>query len=221
VTTKPVRRPRASQRSGPRPRRAPRRRIWLSSAPLAAGIAAAALFAVLSTEEPETRTDLAFGRVSVSGEPLPEYAGGTDDATGMAVPEITGQTFDGTRVLIAGEGRPMAIVFLAHWCPHCQREVDDLGAWFDQHGVPGEVDLYSVVTLTDPSAPNYPPASWLQQEGWPLPVLVDDEDSSAASAFGLSGTPFWVFADSEGRIVLRASGEMGGERLQGVLSQLA
>lgn len=62
--------------------------------------------------------------VEVSGEPLPPLAdGAVDPAIGRPVPEARGATFDGTVVVIVRDGQPKLIAFLAHWCPHCQREV--------------------------------------------------------------------------------------------------
>jgi thiol-disulfide isomerase/thioredoxin len=63
------------------------------------------------------------------------------------------------------------VVFVAHWCPHCQAEVPRIVALAKAGKV--SVPIVGVATGTDASAPNYPPSAWLQREGWPYPVLVD------------------------------------------------
>ena len=44
-------------------------------------------------------------------------------------------------VRIAPEGRPLVVAFFAHWCPHCQREVDALTEWLLANKLPSNVDL--------------------------------------------------------------------------------
>lgn len=89
-------------------------------------------------------------------------------------------------------GTPMLIVFLAHWCPHCQAEVPVLVKWSQSGLVPESLDVIAVATGTDQGAPNFPPSEWLASERWPelWPVLVDNKDQTAGNAFGLSGYPF-------------------------------
>lgn len=183
-------------------------------------VVVAAIIALLATGGPASDGALAYGTVTVSGTPLPEPGDGTDQAVGMPIPEVRGQAFDGSPLQIGPTGRPLTIAFLAHWCSHCQAEVQALSAWFRTNGFPEGVDLVSVATLTDPTLPNYPPATWLEREGWSLPVLVDDEASSASGAFGLTGTPFWVLVNSDGTVAARVSGEVGVPGLTELLSNL-
>ena len=72
--------------------------------------------------------------------------------------------------------------------------------------MPTEVDFISVSTASDEIRPNYPPNLWLESEGWPVPVVVDDEAGTVANAFGLSGFPFWVAVGSDGTILFRQMG---------------
>ena len=55
-----------------------------------------------------------------------------DPAIGKTVPTLTGKSvYDGGAVTIGpdtGGGKPQVIVFVAHWCPHCQAEVPRLVA---------------------------------------------------------------------------------------------
>jgi cytochrome c biogenesis protein CcmG/thiol:disulfide interchange protein DsbE len=156
----------------------------------------------------------------ITGSPLPVFtATSGDPAKGMTAPAVTGTSFSGSPVAIQPTGRPTVVIFIAHWCPHCQREVTLLQAWINQNGAPEGVDLVSVATGNDPSRPNYPPDAWLEREGWTIPVMVDPTNS-VATAFGLSAYPYWVFLDGEGKVVMRTTGELTINDLQAILTGL-
>jgi len=180
----------------------------------------AGIFAVVLTsgEEGVSDAEAITGTVSVSGDALPALEGEPDPAVGTPAPVVTGEGFDGAPLTIGGDGRPKAIVFLAHWCPHCQAEVPVIQDWLDTQGAPPGVDLYSVATSIDPNQPNYPPDAWLEREGWTPPVLVDDRENTAARAFGVSVFPFFVFVDADGTVTARATGELTIEQLEGYLA---
>jgi peroxiredoxin len=146
-----------------------------------------------------------------SATSLPVYDATVNDdpAVGMTIPTVTGKTFDGDDITISGsDGKAKVIVFVAHWCPHCQREVPLLKAHLDDTPMPDDVELLTVSTSVKPGADNYPPQEWLEGEGWTAPVLADDEDSSVAQAYGLSAFPYFVVVDKDGKVVGRASGEL-------------
>jgi thiol-disulfide isomerase/thioredoxin len=147
--------------------------------------------------------------------PLPQ--GGDDGAVGTAAPSLEGRSFDGTPITIGADGRPKVIIFLAHWCPHCQAEVPKLVEWFGANGVPSDVDVYGVATGTDKSRPNFPPSAWLEREGWDRPTMVDSADSTAAQAFGLSSYPFFVGLDGDNQVVTRGSGELSTGQWEALL----
>lgn len=156
---------------------------------------------------------------TVSGEVLTQYSGNPDPAVGASMPVATGTNFVGETVSIAPTGQPQAILFLAHWCSHCQREVPAIQSWIDGGGLPEGTELVSVATAIDPAAPNYPPEAWLESEGWTTPVIVD-RSNDISLAFGLSAFPFWVFVDGDGNVVSRQSGELGGDQLDAILSAI-
>lgn len=143
-----------------------------------------------------------------------------DPAVGAAIPEVRGAAFDGSRVAIAHDGRPKVVLFLAHWCPHCQREVPVVQAWLDAGRLDGSVDLVSVATGIDPRLPNYPPDAWLAREGWTAPVLVDT-DGSVADRYGLSAFPYWVAVDARGKVVVRATGELTPGQIDALVAAAA
>lgn len=142
-----------------------------------------------------------------SGSALPTFEPGEDPAVGQPAPTLSGQALDGSELTIEpGDGTPKAIVFLAHWCPHCQREVPVVQQWIDGGGVPEGVEVVSVATGIDRNRPNFPPQDWLEREDWTVPTLVDGGDT-AGRQYGLSTYPYVVMVDGDGNVVQRWSGE--------------
>jgi thiol-disulfide isomerase/thioredoxin len=163
-----------------------------------------------------TSTTVAGGTVDETTTPssadaLPEYDAKLDDdpAVGMTIPTVTGKDFDGKDITISGDdGKAKVIVFVAHWCPHCQREVPLLSEHLKDHPMPDDVELLTVSTAVHPGADNYPPQEWLEREDWTAPVLADDEESTVGQTFGLSAFPYFVVVDADGKVVERATGEL-------------
>jgi len=156
-----------------------------------------------------------FQNVVVTGEALPEYGKGeTDPAIGMTAPVLEGFGFLGNEVTTT-PGNPMLLVFLAHWCPFCQKEVPILVKWSQSGLVPENLDVIAVTTGTDETQPNFPPSVWLANEKWPelWPVLVDNKDQTAGNAFGLAGYPYMTLIGADGKVLWRNSGEISAEAL--------
>jgi cytochrome c biogenesis protein CcmG, thiol:disulfide interchange protein DsbE len=154
--------------------------------------------------------------VDVSGPalaPLPN--GGADPAVGTAAPALSGADYAGTAVAVEpGTEGPMMVVFLAHWCPHCNEEIPVLQQWEEQGGIPEDLQVVGVSTAVSPDRPNYPPDEWLAEKGWAWPVLADDGELTAANAYGVTAFPFMTFIDADGNVTARASGELPIEELQ-------
>jgi thiol-disulfide isomerase/thioredoxin len=147
--------------------------------------------------------------VTVTGSALPKFASsGADEAVGKTIPELKGQSFDGSPVDVRNDGRAKLILFVAHWCPHCRREVPLLVDYLKSNALPGGVDLYTVSTNATSKRPNYPPSAWLKKVGWPAKTLVDSENEDAADAYGLTAFPYFVAIEGSGRVVARTSGEI-------------
>lgn len=157
---------------------------------------------------------------TITGGALPDFQNPDGDAAvGMAVPTVEGTDFTGKTVSISADGRPKVVLFLAHWCPHCQAAVPLLQTWVSAGGVPEGVDLVSVATGIDPSRPNYPPEAWLQREGWTVPVIADTSNT-VAQAYGLPAYPFWVFVGADGKVVARTVGELTIPDLESAIGRL-
>ena len=167
----------------------------------------------------------AFGPVEVEGEPLgPVRRRGatTIRPSASRAPTLVGETPAGEAVTIdpSTEG-PMLLVFVAHWCPHCQAEVPRI---VDLYGGSAELDgveLVAVATGSNPSAENYPPGEWLAGEGWPGRTLLDDEQAAAFLAYGGGSYPYLVAIDADGNVVARDSGEQGEEALEDLVDAAA
>ena len=153
-------------------------------------------------------TTPAYGPVVSEDDPLPSFTSTDGDAAdGLAAPVVEGVSPDGDPVTIGEAGEPTLVAFLAHWCPHCQRELPilvDLQTGGDLDGI----RTVAVLTGTDPAKPNFPPVAWLDREGWTGDVLLDDDAQTAALTYGLSSYPFLVLLDADGKVVARTSGEV-------------
>ncbi|MGD2059867.1 MAG: TlpA disulfide reductase family protein [Acidimicrobiia bacterium] len=166
--------------------------------------------------DPGLDESIGFGEVTVEGEALPFYAdpSAQDVAVGMTAPTVTGNDWDDNQYTIGPDGRPKILIFLAHWCSHCQAEVPVVQDWVDSGGLGEEVDLYGITVATNRLQGNWPPQDWLQEEGWTTPTIMDDADNTAVIAYGQVGTPFYVVLDGDNEVLLRVSGEVGVSGLE-------
>lgn len=188
---------------------------------------AVALFAMGGDDEAQDTTTggdaasgelLATAAISVDGDVLPPAASdGEDPAAGSAAPKLQGVDPAGQGATVEYD-QPTLVAFLAHWCPHCQAELPELVTLAEEGDLDG-MDAVVVLTGTDEAAPNYPPAAWLEREGWSGRVILDDETGTAARAFGLSSYPYLVLVDAEGEIIARNAGELGLEGLRDFVGQ--
>lgn len=158
--------------------------------------------------------------VQVAGaalERLPDE--GVDPAVGMAAPALAGASFDGSPVSITpGDGQPYMLVFLAHWCPHCNAEVPRLIEWRESGSVPADLNVIGISTGVASDRPNYPPSQWVVDKGWPWSVLADSANMDAAAAYGLSGYPFFTIVGADGNVKVRMAGEVGAEALSEIVA---
>jgi thiol-disulfide isomerase/thioredoxin len=161
-------------------------------------------------------------QLTVDGTSLPRFDATTrDTAVGMTAPTLDSVDFAGTAVQAGGAtGKPYALVFLAHWCPHCQAEVPRL-VGLAKNGQIAGVDVVGIPTGTTNQAPNYPPSAWLAREKWPFPVALDTAKAKAAQAYGLSAYPYFVFVDASGKVAGRTSGEIAPDQVEAIFQALA
>lgn len=158
----------------------------------------------------------AYQAVEVTGTGLAPLSreGGPDPAFGLAAPALVGSDYAGETVEVTpGSDGPLMLVFLAHWCPHCNAELPRLNEWRDSGEVPDDLAVVGVSTAVDDERPNFPPGSWLAENDWTWPVLGDDAALTAAGAYGVSGLPFLVVVGDDGTVLARHSGELSVEEL--------
>ena len=176
--------------------------VTLSSEPVAAGL-------------PE-------GETTVTGDLLPEFAGENDDniALGLSAPIFSAPNENSEIVNLEKNGNAKALLFLAHWCGYCQKEVPVVQGFIDSVGVPPGVDVIAIATSIDRGRENYPPQRWLADEGWSETQLYD-LDREIGNAYGLTAFPYWVFLDKDLNVVARRTGNLPADMVGALLIQLA
>ena len=175
-----------------------------------------------TTKAPSSDGSVSAGEnqpVQVVGEGLEALPESSDDSTiGLTAPTLNGYAFDGSNLSVTpGDGKPYMLVFLAHWCPHCNREIPRLIEWQASGAIPADLQIIGVSTAVASDRPNYPPSQWLVAKGWPWPVMVDSEAMDAAEAYGVSGYPFFALVGADGKVKVRGSGELEIDQLNQIV----
>ena len=181
---------------------------------------AVAIGVTLSSEP--VAAPLPEGETTINGEYLPKYAGENDDnvAVGLPGPTFSGPNENSDIVSLEKDGNAKALLFLAHWCPHCQREVPVVQSFIDSNGVPPGIDVIAVATSIDRGRDNYPPQEWLEREGW-SETQIYDLDREIGEAYGLNAFPYWVFLDKDLNVIARRTGNLPEDMVGALLVQLA
>ena len=110
---------------------------WILGGIVGLGLIVALAFSIAS-EEPVDES-LGYGDPTVTGDPLPVYAAGQEDVSvGLTAPTVEGADWEGNPVTIEPNGTPKIIVFLAHWCPHCQADVPVIQQWVNDGNLPDD-----------------------------------------------------------------------------------
>jgi len=203
------------------------RNAWIVGGVISAVIAIAAIVAITSSTGKDSTANGSlqeFSEVTVTGDVLPAFdeAANPDPAVGMLAPVLSGKGFAGNVVTTESTGTPTLLVFIAHWCPHCQREVPLLVEWEKSGKMPANIDVLAVATGTDSANPNYPPSEWLARENFPAtwPVMADSADKVGGNAFGLAGYPYFVLVGGDGKVLFRSSGEVPMDELTATILAL-
>jgi thiol-disulfide isomerase/thioredoxin len=173
--------------------------------------------------EGNTEISAEYGEPIVEGTALTIYPNTQSvdfSATGQVAPDVIASDYAGNDVSITNDGTAKAIAFIAHWCPHCQAEVPRVQEWLNNGGGVEGVDLYSVSTSANSGRPNYPASAWLENEGWTVPVIVDDKAGSVHAAYGSGGFPYWVFLNADGTVAARTAGQLTIQQLEELLNAL-
>jgi cytochrome c biogenesis protein CcmG, thiol:disulfide interchange protein DsbE len=183
---------------------------WLIPAAVAVVVMFGVLALALARGSSTPQAGDEFKPVQVTGTALPKLGPdpSSDPALGMKLPTIEGTSYDGTPVRIdPADGEAKMIVLVAHWCPHCQKEIPALSEFYATNDLPAGSEMYVVSTSASSTQPNWPASSWLAKH--PIrgaQVLADSAEFSAADALGLGGFPMFVIVNGEGEIVYRFAG---------------
>ena len=175
------------------------------------------------------------GNINIQGEPVPELpqrfyrncifhsialCQSFESAANIIIPDIEGISISGEPFKIQNDGRKKIILFLAHWCPHCQVEVRMFEAWGKTRGIPNDFDIYTIATANNSSQENYPPETWLNEAGWKFPTIIDTDSDNIAKIFGVTSFPYWVLVDSDNKILTRLSGTFQEEEIDVIVSKM-
>ncbi|MEM8620438.1 MAG: TlpA disulfide reductase family protein [Actinomycetota bacterium] len=154
--------------------------------------------------------------VVVTGDPLaPLEDADVDPTIGLAAPVLVGEGFDGTPITIGGPSDgPTMVVFLAHWCPHCNDEIPELIELAERGDIPSDLEVVAVSTAAQEGEANYPPSQWLVDKDWPWDAMADDPDATAFLVSGGSAFPYVMILDADGNVVSRASGSRSADEIK-------
>jgi thiol-disulfide isomerase/thioredoxin len=184
---------------------------------LIAAVIAIGMSAGKGSDNPDNGTAAAeYQPVTVSNPPLAPLGDGANDAAvGQQAPALQGATFSGSAMSITpgGDSNSTMLVFLAHWCPHCNREVPRLVEWHDKGLVPKNLRVIGIATASRNDQAYWPPSEWITNLKWPFEVMADSETGQAAAAYGVDGFPFIAIMNSSGKVVARHSGELELDQL--------
>lgn len=144
-----------------------------------------------------------------------------DAALGMQLGTVTGTEYYAATPATIDPADDTHRVWLvwAHWCPHCQDELPEVSAWYEENAENyPNVELVTVTTAIDPSRGN-PLEPYLDESEFPFPVIVDEE-LTIASQLGSSAFPFWMVTDGSGTVLVRIPGAVGIGTVEQIFSQL-
>jgi len=170
---------------------------------------------VVSSEEAVERiTGIEFGTVAVTGDALPDFerqyiADSTlDPAVGLVAPTVAGQQFNQEPISLAPNDKFRLVLFLAHWCPHCNVELPTIVDSIENKEFDERVQVVSVATAVNETLPNFPPSKWFNEYKYNGDVLLDDRNGTAMNSFGGTGFPYFVLLSGDNRVLWRSAGEL-------------
>jgi cytochrome c biogenesis protein CcmG/thiol:disulfide interchange protein DsbE len=118
---------------------------------------------------------------------------GASSASASSVQQIAPGDFK-----VAGyAGRPLVVNVFGSWCPPCNMEAPDLGAFAKQNPGAQVVGVASEDTEKDAVA-------FMDKYGLTYPLVLDD--GSLVQQFGISAYPTTIFFDAQGKEVDRLVG---------------
>ena len=122
--------------------------------------------------------------------------------------------------IVPGDDGPMMVVFLAHWCPHCNDEIPVVLEWRDSGAIPDDLQVVGVSTAVSAGAAELPARPVAGRQGLGLADhgrrrRTHRRPPTAAPAF-----PFFVVVGADGTVKARTSGELPVEQLDALVGSL-
>lgn len=113
-------------------------------------------------------------------------------------------------------GKPIVLNFWATWCTYCVREMPDFQAAYEKYP---DVQ-FVMVNVTDGFYETVDSAKqFVAEKGFTFPIFFDTE-SSATTAFKVTGYPQSYFIDANGNLVAHAPGMISMETLEKGISMI-
>lgn len=109
-----------------------------------------------------------------------------------------------------GDGKIYVINFWATWCPPCRNEMPEMNAFAGKYK--DKVTFYAVDLQEEGSKVQ----AFLKDNGYTLPVLLDQE-GKAAALYKVRVVPTTVILDEKGNILQRHEGMATAQQLEGFL----
>ena len=113
-------------------------------------------------------------------------------------------------------GKPIVLNFWATWCTYCVREMPDFQAAYEKYP---DVQ-FVMVNVTDGYYETIDSAKqFVEEQSFTFPIFFDTE-SSATTAFKVTGYPQSYFIDANGNLVAHAQGMISMETLEKGISMI-
>lgn len=148
--------------------------------------------------------------------------GAASDLVGREAPPLSGTNcMDGKPTSLAGTaGKPTLIVFWAHWCPHCQRELPVIERLYERHRDEWNVFTVGTAIGANPASPEFStPAEFIETTGMTMPTILDPTGEMSAE-YNLEGFPQLYFVDADGKVVEVESGELPEKAIEDEMEKL-
>jgi thiol-disulfide isomerase/thioredoxin len=140
-----------------------------------------------------------------SSEPLPK---------GPDLPALTGsdlQTGERINIQDAVGGKPLVIQMWASWCEICDETAGEVKQFIEDRP---DINYLGIDVQDDAGSGR----GFYDEHDWTHPSIFDD--GTFAQAFGLRGTPTYIFVHSDGKIAGQSIGDPGYEGLNRIADRL-
>lgn len=141
---------------------------------------------------------------------------GAPVAEASMAPDFTVMGLDGNSVRLSDyRGRPVVLNTWATWCGPCRAEMPDLERLHQEYRHQGVI-----VLAVNIGEPRERVAGFIQDNGFTLPVLLDETASAVARPYRISALPTTFFIDHVGQIASIKVGMMDLAEMKRRLSEL-